>query len=137
MNVTLSESLPAEKEYFELFQTTGWNEDYNLTSEELLQSIQNSSYCVSAYKNGKLIGFGRMLSDGIVHAVLFDFIILPKFQRNGIGSMIMRKILDECKKNEIRDIQLFCASGKIEFYEKFGFKARSENGPGMEMRNRY
>ena len=134
MNIIFSTKLPNQKEYFKLFETTGWNKDYKLTSEELYLSIQNSSYCISAYNNEKLVGFGRMLSDGIAHAVLFDVIVLPEFQGNGIGSKIMEKLLKECRRNKIRDIQLFCASGKIVFYEKFGFKARPEDCPGMEIR---
>ncbi len=135
MNIVYSTKLPNQKEYIKLFETTGWNKDYKLSSQELHNSLQNSSYCISAYENEKLIGFGRMLSDGIAHAVLFDVIVLPKFQGNAIGSMIMEKLLKECRRNKIRDIQLFCASGKIEFYEKFGFKERPENCPGMEIRS--
>ena len=135
--IIFSTKFPKQEEYCELFETTGWNKDYKLTSEELHLSIQNSSYCISAYNNEKLVGFGRMLSDGIVHAVIFDVIILPEFQRKGIGNKIMEKLLEECKKNKIRDIQLFCADGKIEFYKNFGFKARPEECPGMEIRNQY
>ena len=133
-NIAFKTSLPSAEEYFKLFESTSWNKDYKLTSEELYQSIQNSSYCISAYNNEKLVGFGRMLSDGIAHAVIFDVIVLPKFQGTGIGSEIMEKLLEECRKNKIRDIQLFCADGKIGFYKKFGFKARPENCPGMEIR---
>ena len=137
MDIVLTASLPTEKEYFELFETTGWNKDYALSSIDLYQSIQNSSYCVSAYDDDKLIGFGRMLSDGIVHAVLFDVIVLPDFQGKGIGRKITEKILEVCKDNKIRDIQLFCAKGKIKFYEKFGFKNRQNDAPGMEIKLRY
>ncbi len=137
MNPVLTTSLPTQHEYFNLFETTGWNKDYKLTLEELYQSILNSSYCISAHVDDNLVGFGRILSDGIVHAVLFDVIILPEFQRNGIGSRIMEKLLEECRKNKIRDIQLFCANGKLEFYKKFGFEVRSEDSPGMEIRLRF
>ena len=137
MKIIFSTKLPKQEVYFQLFEATGWNKDYKLTSEELYQSIQKSSYCISAYNNEKLVGFGRMLSDGIAHAVIFDVIILPEFQRSGIGSKIMEKLLEECRGNKIRDIQLFCADGNIEFYKKFGFKARPENCPGMEIRDQY
>lgn len=137
MKINLSTKFPKRKEYFELFETTGWNKAYQLSPEELYKSIQNTSYCISAYSNKKFVGFGRMLSDRIVHAVIFDVIVLPEIQGNGIGSKIMEKLLEKCRKDKIHDIQLFCADGKIEFYEKFGFKARPEDGPGMEIRNLY
>jgi len=137
MDLVLTASLPTEQEYLKLFKTTGWNKDYNLTSEELFKSIQNSSYCVSAYDEDKLVGFGRMLSDGVAHAVLFDVIVLPEFQGESIGREITEKLLEVCRSNKIRDIQLFCAIGKIGFYEKLGFKKRSDECPGMEIIIRY
>jgi ribosomal protein S18 acetylase RimI-like enzyme len=137
MNINITASLPTEQEYFELFETTGWNADYKLTSGELFQSIQNSFYFVSAYKDEKLVGFGRMLSDGIAHAVLFDVIVDPEHQRKGIGKKITEMLIEECKRLKIRDIQLFCAKGKIDFYKKLGFQSRSDDGPGMEIRLRY
>ena len=137
MKPLFTTSLPSQQEYFDLFETTNWNQDYKLTPEELILSIQNSSHCISAYIDDKLIGFGRILSDGVAHAVIFDVIVIPKFRKKGIGSIIMKKLLEECKRNKIRDVQLFCASGKLRFYEKFGFIARSENNPGMEIRNRF
>jgi len=61
-------------------------------------------------------------------------IVLPEFQREGIGKEIMKKLIDECKKNNIRDIQLFSAKGKQVFYENLGFTTRPENAPGMEIK---
>ena len=42
-------------------------------------------------------------------------------------------LAEEFLKNNIRDIQLFCAKGKRKFYEKYDFMARSEEEPGMEL----
>jgi ribosomal protein S18 acetylase RimI-like enzyme len=137
MKIFYSTSVPTQTEYFQLFQSTGWNRDYKLTESELYMSIQNSTLCISAYDEQKLIGFGRMLSDRIAHAVLFDVIVSPDYQRNGIGSKITEMLIDKCKQSKIRDIQLFCATGKIGFYKKLGFKERPERAPGMEMRLRY
>ena len=89
---------------------------------------------MSACHKEKLVGFGRMLSDGLLHAVLFDVIVLPEYQRNGIGAEIMNRLLDKCKKHQIRDIQLFCAENKLSFYEKMGFQPRPDNAPGMEIK---
>ena len=61
-------------------------------------------------------------------------IVLPEFHKLGIGKEIMKKLIDECNKKNIRDIQLFCAKGKQEFYEKLGFTVREENTPGMEIK---
>ena len=137
MKIDYRIELPEKDKYFKLFESTGWNEEYKIDADELVQTLRNSWFIYCAYFQGKLVGFGRILSDGFLHAVLFDVIVLPEFQKLGIGKEIMKKLIDECKKNNIRDIQLFCAKGKQAFYENLGFTARPENAPGMEIRIRY
>ncbi len=45
---------------------------------------------------------------------------------------VLAKLVEECKRAGIRDIQLFWARGKRGFYEKRGFAARGEEAPGMD-----
>lgn len=128
----LSEKLPAREHFFSLFETTGWNTKYELTKDELYFALKNSWYCISIYDQNNLVGFGRIISDGIVHALILDVIVLPEMQGEGMGKEIMNKLILKCKKHNIRDIQLFCAKDKAGFYEKLGFERRDENAPGMQ-----
>ena len=89
---------------------------------------------ISAYHNGSLIGFGRIICDGVLHALIVDVIVLPEYQHKGIGSAVMTRLMEYCRSKNIRDIQLFCATGKVEFYEKLGFVKRPDNAPGMEVK---
>ena len=54
------------------------------------------------------------------------------FQRQGIGSKILNMLLRVCKEKKIRDIQLFSAKGKSNFYIKNDFVPRDLDAPGME-----
>jgi ribosomal protein S18 acetylase RimI-like enzyme len=128
-----SEKLPTAEQFFELFETTGWNEKYELSTEELYSALKNSWYSISVFDNNQLIGFGRIICDGIVHALILDVIILPERQGERIGKDVMDRLIAKCKKHKIRDIQLFSAKDKGKFYEKLGFKNRADNSPGMEM----
>ena len=132
MNYT--ENLPTKDQFFELFITTGWNEKYKLNNEELYKALENSWYSISYFENEQLVGFGRIICDGIVHALILDVIIHPDFQGNEIGKNVMNKLVEKCKKHNIRDIQLFSAKDKAGFYEKLGFTYRPENAPGMELK---
>jgi GNAT superfamily N-acetyltransferase len=132
MNIEFSESTPDIDKYFLLFESTGWNEDYRLSKEDLYNTITKSYYCVSAYDADKLIGFGRIMSDGILHAMIYEMIIYPNYQGKGIGRELINMLLKKCFENNIREIQLFCAKGKRQFYEKQGFGARPDDGPGMD-----
>ena len=134
MTIRYSEQLPDKHEYFELFITTGWNVQYQASPEEVEQANRNSWLTVSAYDEEKLVGFGRVVTDFVLHAMIFDMIILPAYQGQGIGTMVLEKLVKRCKDHGIRDIQLFCAKGKRGFYEKNGFEVRAEDAPGMQLR---
>ncbi len=132
MDIIYSSEPPTIEKYFPLFESTGWNVKYKLTTEELNSIVSKSYFTVSAYNGEILVGFGRIVSDGILHAMIYEMIIHPKYQLNGIGSEILKMLLKKCKDDNIRDIQLFCAKGKRAFYEKFGFTARPDDAPGMQ-----
>jgi len=134
MPISLSEQLPDKQEYFNLFITTGWNQQYQASPEQVEQANRNSWLTVSAYDEEKLVGFGRVVTDFVLHAMIFDMIILPAYQGQGIGTIVLERLVKKCKDHGIRDIQLFCAKGKRGFYEKNGFEVRAEDAPGMQLR---
>jgi ribosomal protein S18 acetylase RimI-like enzyme len=137
MTIRLSYDLPPKVEVFALFESTGWNDDYRINANEFMTIIKQSWYWVSAFNNEELVGFGRVVSDGILHAVIIDVIVSPEYQNQGIGRIIMNDLIGKCKAHKIRDIQLFCARGKAGFYEKCGFAKRPDDGPGMEIKTSY
>ena len=122
---------PTPDQYFALFQTTGWNDDYQLTSYELGKALEKSAFTVAVYDEDRLIGFGRIVTDTI-HAMIYDLIVAPDHQRQGIGGEILERLLKFCRKARVHDVQLFCAAGKREFYERHGFVARPDDAPGMQ-----
>ena len=134
MEIAYRAELPPREEYFELFNTTGWNKEYRVSAEELEFVNKNSWYVVSAYHGEKLVGFGRVITDYLLHAMIYDMIILPGYQNQGIGTRILEMLVRKCKEHHIRDIQLFCAEGKRVFYEKNSFQARPDDAPGMQLR---
>lgn len=124
---------PTPEEYLALFETTGWNDEYHLTPHDLAKALKESAFMVSAYDDSRLIGFGRVVTDSI-HAMIYDLIVLPEVQRQGIGGEILDRLVKCCQEAHIRDIQLFCAKGKGAFYERHGFEARPDDTPGMQYR---
>jgi GNAT superfamily N-acetyltransferase len=132
MFITYNNSTPNKEEFFRLFQTTGWNEKLGLSKEDLYKAIGNSWYLICVYDNGLLIGFGRVISDGIYQTFIGDMIVHPDYQNRGIGSIVLNKLLEKCKESGMRWVQLSCAKGKKDFYIKHGFQERPFDAPGMQ-----
>ncbi len=132
MKFAYREIVPNIGDFFALFETTGWNKTYQATPEELIRALRNSQYVVAAYEDEILVGVGRIVTDGILHAMIYEMIVRPDCQGKGVGTQILKMLIEWCQQANIRDIQLFCALGKRSFYEKNGFLARPDDGPGMQ-----
>ena len=58
-------------------------------------------------------------------------VVHPDHRGQGLGRPIVLEVVDELKAMKVRSIQLMAASGQVAFYEKLGFEARPDDGPGM------
>jgi len=80
---------------------------------------------------------GRIVGDGAVVVYVQDLIVLPEYQKMGIGKQLIEHLIEYVKVinqpgNEIM-LCLMCAKGRESFYEKYGFISRPNDnlGPGM------
>lgn len=133
MEIELDELSPAKEDFIKLHQTTGWNAKGLYTYDQLYTAICNSWYSISIYHNRKLIGFGRIISDGIYQTLICDVMVHPEYQGQGIGKKLIEALLKKCEEEGIKWVQLFCAKGKQEFYHKLGFISRESEAPGMSI----
>lgn len=127
-----TEQIPDIESFILLYNSTGWNANGEKDKEQLSKAISNSWCFISAYFNGKLVGTGRIISDGYLHAFITEVIVFPDFYRKGIGKEILSRLVCKALSHGINDIQLFCAKGKEEFYLKNGFEKRMNDAPGMQ-----
>ncbi|MEJ2718668.1 MAG: GNAT family N-acetyltransferase [Deltaproteobacteria bacterium] len=83
------------------------------------KAFENSHTSVFVYDGDRLVAFGRAISDDAYQAAIYDMAVEPEYQRQGIGTAIMKHIL-----NRVRDcnVILYAAIGKEAFYEKMGLR---------------
>lgn len=121
-------------EFNYLYEEVGWGA-YSYECSK--KSLDNTLYSISIYDEDKVIGFGRLIGDGICFIYIHDVMVVPSFQSQGIGSMIMNKLLEKVKeiKEENPSVRTYlgASAGKEGFYEKFGFVKREEAGLGSGM----
>lgn len=130
--IHLDTQLPSPAAFKALYDTTGWAPP-GREADYYARALAGSWYSVSAYAGDELIGFARVISDGHLHAFITEMIVAPQFQSQGVGSQLLEAALAACRAAGITDVQLFCARGKLGFYEKHGFLPRPQDGPGMQL----
>ncbi|MCL1127210.1 GNAT family N-acetyltransferase [Shewanella surugensis] len=124
--------IPKIDDYWPLFLSTGWNDRYCLNKACLEQAISNSTFTVSAYDDGKLIGFARALSDGVMYAAIYDVMVLPEYQNKGVGSQLVSNITEQCKGVSVNTIHLFAAEETKSFYHRQGYVSWPSDRLGMQ-----
>ncbi len=79
-----------------------------------------NSYAVVFLRDGELlIGFGRAISDGAYQAAVYDVAVLPPYQRQGLGTLIMERLLARITNC---NVILYANPGREDFYLKLGFR---------------
>lgn len=129
---TLIERLPTAQEYNSLRKAVGWRTH----QEEAIElGMPNTLYCVCAYVGDELVGMARIIGDAGLTYYLQDVIVIPAYQRRGIGSQIMDSVMRYLRE-PLRlkaTIGLLAAPSKEAFYQKYGFTSlpTDKRGAGM------
>jgi N-acetylglutamate synthase-like GNAT family acetyltransferase len=94
--------------------------------EEIQVMLKNTDYVFSAQDDGRLVGFARILTDRIYRATVWDVVVHPDYQRQGVGEALMKTILSHPVLSKVQKFWLNTRD-KQPFYERFGF-VRSDQG---------
>ena len=128
----LVERNPTLEEYQRLCRAVGWEEG-DIDPKRIEIGLRNSLFSVCAILENKIIGCGRIIGDGGIYFYIQDIIVLPEFQRKGIGGRIMDAIMEYLRAQapDGAFIGLMAAKGVSKFYERYGFQKRPSDAPGM------
>lgn len=98
-------------------------------------AIDNSFVTASLFyeqnKKKFLIGFARATSDTSFNATIWDVVIHPDFQGQGLGKMLMAQIIKQLRYEDINTITLFADPQVVNFYKHLGFITDPDGVKGM------
>src|SRR5688572_4643479 len=83
---SIVEMTPTIEDYARVIESVGWRPRQR---EAIEIALRNSYFSVCAVSDGVVIGFGRVIGDGGLHLYLTDIVVVPEFQRRGIGTEIV------------------------------------------------
>jgi ribosomal protein S18 acetylase RimI-like enzyme len=101
----------------EVYHSVGW---FQHTNDVISKLFYRSDVVSLAVFDGRIIGVGRALTDGVFNASIYDVVVHLDYQRNGIASIIMKDLLEQLK--DISCILLISTTGNEPFYRKHGMK---------------
>ncbi|XP_028764554.1 acetyltransferase NSI [Neltuma alba] len=79
----------------------------------------------------KLIGMARATSDHAFNATIWDVLVDPSYQGQGLGKALVEKLIRALLRRDIGNITLFADSQVVEFYRNLGFEPDPEGIKGM------
>ncbi|KAL9374563.1 hypothetical protein Peur_034183 [Populus x canadensis] len=80
----------------------------------------------------KLIGMARATSDHAFNATIWDVLVDPSYQGQGLGKTLVEKIIRALLQRDIGNITLFADSQVVEFYQNLGFEPDPEGIKDVE-----
>ena len=107
-----------------LYQAVGWT-NYTHQPQMLEQALSHSLAIYLALDGDTVVGLVRLVGDGFSSVFVQDLIVLPSYQRQGIGSNLIKEALADYK--DAYQIQLATEQTEktLDFYRSLGFETLS------------
>ncbi|MBE5815607.1 MAG: GNAT family N-acetyltransferase [Clostridiales bacterium] len=110
-----------------LYRSVGWTS--YLRREELLREAYAASLMtLAAYQGERLCGIIRGVGDGVSVLYIQDLLVLPEYQRRGIGSKLLEQMLAAFPDVNQTVLLTDDTEATIGFYEKAGFRKVNDVG---------
>lgn len=133
MTYSLIERAPTVWEYNRVRKAAGLSVKDEVAAQN---GLANTLFGVCILDDEVVIGIGRVIGDGGLFYDIVDVAVVAEHQSKGVGKMIMEALMSYLDEHA-RSGSLICLmanKGAAPFYEKFGFKAREVDMPGMIIR---
>lgn len=107
-----------------LYQAVGWT-NYTHQPQMLEQALPHSLAIYLALDGDAMVGLVRLIGDGFSSVFVQDLIVLPSYQRQGIGSALMKEALRDFKDAYRVQLATDQTEKNLEFYRSLGFETLS------------
>ena len=90
--VTITDQKPTMPEVLALYKSVGWSM-YTRDPARLERALTYSLRVLGAYEGKQLVGLIRAVGDGETILFIQDLLVLPEYQRRGIGKQLIEALL--------------------------------------------
>ena len=109
-----------EQEILPLYESVGWI-NYIRKHQMLKDAYLFSLKSYAAFADSKLVGIIRVVGDGSSVVFVQDLLVYPEYQRKGIGTALLKRIMDDYRG--VYQLHLLTENTEktIAFYKSLGF----------------
>lgn len=120
MDRQLTQSAPSLDAYNQLRALVGWP---LLTDSTCQQAFEGTLFFCCCFEADELVGFGRVVGDGAIYFYIQDVMVAPHLQRSGIGSAVVRRLLENLmpRLGPLSFLGLLAIPGTENFYRRLNF----------------
>lgn len=88
-------------------------------ADQLREAFTHSYRVVTCWNGEELCGVGRIISDGVYYAIIYDVAVHPECQRQGIGRLLMEEL-----EQSVPGLRIYLTAnfGNEPFYERLGYR---------------
>lgn len=102
----------------DLRQAVGWNR----MERDIADPRLRNSFHLCALSDGRLIGYAAVVSNSVTDAYIQDVIVHPDFQKQGVGTQLMERVLLRLKAEGVYMVSVIYGETDLRrYYESFGF----------------
>lgn len=117
------------EEVWLLFREEWWGRERTLgqTQGMVAGSGVNLAMLRPEGREKHVAGYVRAVTDGVLKAVIYDFVVAREHRGTGLGKLLMKRLLSHRMLREVQDVELYCMPEMIDMFKQWGF---SENVAG-------
>jgi ribosomal protein S18 acetylase RimI-like enzyme len=109
-------------EIVDLYKAADWWQE-SAEARAVIPAMIRGSFCfmVARSLDGKIVGMGRVISDGHSDAYIQDVVVLEDYRGKGVGRELVRRLTQFCIARKIAWIGLVAEPGTQGMYVDLGF----------------
>ena len=113
------------KQLVVLFEQAEWAIGRSL--EDTQRMLAHTDVIISAWDGSRLVGFGRVLTDFVYRASIWDVIVDRAYQDQDIGKRLVQRILAHPSLGRV-ELFWLCTRRYQGFYASLGFSDKEQTG---------
>jgi len=130
LNLLPAHSAPTVEAYNGLRVAVGWAA---FPVSALEAAYKQTLFFSCIYEGSELTACGRAVGDGYCYVYLQDIMVLPRVQRKGLGTIVVKDLLAQAMDllGTAGYCGLLAVNGTENFYQKFGFESQAHTNTAM------